>query len=125
MKKTRRAIVSIEIIVAIGLMLTFIGVIASLGRSFGSLNRNSWQRHTCLTAAQAQLDAVTVLGHPIDEAKFRELWPGVRYLIETTDGLGQWEGLERVEVRVSSVSRGKTVDLALTRYIARDRKVHP
>jgi len=125
MNKIRKAMVSIEMIVAIGLMLTFIGVIAAIGGSISKLNRNSWQRHTCLAAAQAQMDALAVLGHPIDSAEFERLWPRVKYSIRKTDGQGQWQGLEKVVVQVSSDSGGKTVTLSLTQYMAKDGEVQP
>jgi hypothetical protein len=125
MRLDRKGFISIEIVVAIALMLTFIGVIASLGHSFGRLNRNSWQRHTCTVAAQAQLDAVEVLGRPIPEETFRELWPKIESTVEISDGQGQWKGLERVDVQVLSVVREKTVNLTFTRYMEKDRKVLP
>jgi len=120
-----KGIITIEVIVAIGLLVTFIGVIAVLGQSFGKLNRTLWLKHTCLAAGQAQLDSVAAVGHPIAEDKFQALWPNVQYSIERTEGQGQWQGLEKIEVHLTASSQRQRVDVSLMRYLGKNSEVQP
>lgn len=121
----RKGLLTIEVIVAFGLMLTFIGVIAALGGSYGKLNRQLWLRHTCILAGQAQLDSLASRGCPIDDDQFHRLWPQVTCSIEKTDGPGDWEGFEKVEVSLSAASKIKTVEVRLIRYLPKDGEVQP
>lgn len=120
-----KAIISIEVIVAIGLLVTFTGVIAALGQSFGKLNRTLWLKHTCVAAGQAQLDSVAVTGHPIAKEKFETLWPNVQCSIERTEGQGPWQGLEKIEVHLTASSQRQKADIRLTRYVGRNSEVQP
>lgn len=119
MKMHRKQIgmLSIELVVALGLLVAIFGVLAALNTSFGKLNTYLWAEHTCYDAAQAQADAIAVTGRPIDEAVFQQLWPGVVYSIDTTAGLGQWEGLLRINVTTRKNIGYKDVEVILTRYL--------
>jgi hypothetical protein len=123
--KKQRGLLSVEVIIALGVMVTLISVIAALGSAFGKLNNQLWLRHTCMTAGQAQMDAIFVLGRPIEDEKFHELWPQVTCFVERTDGNGLWQGLEKVNLHLSAGSKRDTVTVTLNRYMAKDRKVQP
>jgi hypothetical protein len=123
--KNQKGLLSVEVIIALGVMVTLIGVIAALGSAFGKLNHRLWLRHTCMMAGQAQMDAIVVLDRPIDDGTFHELWPQVTCSVERTDGDGLWQGLEKVRLHLSAGSKHDTVTVTLSRYMAKDRKVQP
>lgn len=114
--KKHKGMLSIELVVAISVLATIIGVLIALGHSFGKLNNNLWARHICGNAGAAQADAIATTGQPIDETKFKELWPGVNCTIETSDGSGQWQGLKRIDLTLSKKVQQKEVQVRFTRY---------
>ena len=115
--KKHKGMLSIEFVVAISVLATIIGVLAALGLSFGKLNNCLWAKHTCCNAGQAQMDAIAVTGKPIDPATFQKLWPGVSCTVETSDGGGQWQGLERIDLTLSKKVKQKEVQVRFTRYL--------
>lgn len=119
MKKYRKhkGMLSVELVVAVSVLATIIGALFALGHSFGKLNRNLWGKHICCNAGQAQMDAVVATGKPIDDAKFKKLWPGVTCTIEKSDGSGQWQGLQRIDLTLSKKVKQKDVQVCLTRYL--------
>ncbi len=116
-----KGLLSIEMVVAIGVMATIIAVLAALGNSFGKLNSTLWAQHTCYAAGQAQMDCIAATGEPIDPAKFNSLWPTVTCQIETTEGTGQWQGLTQVRLSLSARAKKKTVQVQMTRYLPSDK----
>ena len=119
MKKDRKhtGMLSVELVVAVSVLATIIGVLAALGVSFGKLNNRLWAKHTCRNAGGAQMDCIGATGKPIDTATFEKLWPGVTYTIEKSGGSGQWEGLQRIDLTLSKKVKQKDVQIHLTRYL--------
>lgn len=120
MKKNRRnnGLISIEIVVAISVLAAIIGVLLALSRSFGKLNEYLWAKQTCSNAGQAQMDAIDATGKPIDATTFEQLWPGVTCKINTSNGTGQWEGLQQIDLTLSKkVKKHKDVRIRLIRYL--------
>lgn len=117
MHRKQTGMLSVELVVAIGVLATIIGILAALGGAFGKLNTYLWAEHTCYNAAQAQADAIAATGSPMDEAVFQQLWPGVVCTVDTADGVGQWEGLLRIDLTVSKSVKYKIARVFLTRYI--------
>ena len=115
--KKHKGMLSIELVVAVSVLATIIGVLVALGHSFGKLNNNLWARHACSNAGQAQLDSITTTGEPIDTAKFEKLWPGVTCTIEKSDGSGQWQGLQRIDLTLSKKVKQKDVEVQFTRFV--------
>ena len=115
--KKHKGMLSIELVVAISVLATIIGVLVALGHSFGKLNNNLWAKHICGNAGQAQMDAIATTGEPIDDTKFRKLWPGVTCTIEKDDGSGQWQGLQRIDLTLSKKVKQKGVQVRFTRYL--------
>ncbi|MHC4904803.1 MAG: hypothetical protein ACYTEN_03115 [Planctomycetota bacterium] len=115
--KIRKGMLSIELVVAISVLATIIGVLVTLGASFGKLNNRLWAKHTCCNAGQAQMDCIAATGKPIDTATFEKLWPGVACRLETSDGIGQRQGLQRIDLTISKKVKQKNVQVRLTRYL--------
>ncbi len=115
--RKQKGLLSIELVVAISVIATIIGVLVALSVSFGKLNKNLWARHTCHNAGQAQMDAITSTGKPIEETTFKKLWPGVSCTIETSDGIGQWQGLQRIDLTLRKKVKHNNVQIYLTRYL--------
>ena len=121
MKKNNRkykGLLSVEFVVAVSVLATIIGVLVALNISFGKLNNNLWARHICNNAGQAQMDSIVTTGQRIDNDKFEELWPGVTCQIEIDDGVGQWQGLKRVELTLRKKVKQKVVKVHLVRYLS-------
>jgi len=115
--KKHKGMLSIELVVAISVLATIIGVLVALGHSFGKLNNNIWARHICNNAGQAQMDALATTGEPINDSTFEKLWSGVTCTIEKDDGSGQWQGLQRIDLTLSKKVRQKDVQVRFTRYL--------
>jgi len=106
-----------ELIVALTLLgLIFAGLAVSM-HGFGAFNRYQWARQQCLAAAQAQLDSVAARGTPIDSAQCERLWPGVTISVQQAPGMGQWEGLQRIEVTATAPAGPRQTTVALARYV--------
>ncbi len=119
--KKHKGMLSIEFVVAISVLATIIGVLVALGHSFGKLNNNLWARHICGNAGQAQMDAIATTGKPIDEATFKKLWPGVSCTVEKSDGSGQWQGLQRIDLTLSKKVKQKDVEVQFTRFVPAEK----
>ena len=110
----------IEMVVAISVLATIIGVVAALNFSFGKLNRHLWAKHTCYAAGQAQMDAIAATGKPIEQEKFKSLWPNVTCQVETADGTGSWQGLTQVQLSLSAKVKKKDIQVQMTRYLPKN-----
>ena len=119
--KKQKGLISIEFVVAIGVLTIIIGVLTAIGKTSGDLNNNLWARHTCYAAGQAQMDAIAVTGEPIDSAKYESLWPDVTCRIETADGTGQWQGLRQVQLYLSTEVKKKDIHIQMMRYLPKDK----
>lgn len=122
-ERSRRAgSLSIEMIVAVGIMAVFFTVIGRFGNTFRKVDESRWARHTLNNAGQAQMDAIFVTGKPIDEAVFKRLWPTVECRVEIGEGQGQWQGLLKVQLHLSTESRQQPIETSLTAYVDLSRE---
>ena len=119
--KKHKGMLSVELVVAVSVLATVIGVLVALGHSFGKLNNNLWAKHICSNAGQAQMDAIAVTGKPIDDARFKKLWPGVSCQIEKSDGSGQWQGLRKIDLTLSKKVKQKNVEVQFTRFVPAEK----
>ena len=126
MKKHRKhkGLLSVELVVAISVLATIISVLVALNITFGKLNNTLWAKHICCNAGQAQMDAIAFTGKPIAEDTFNKLWPGVTCEMTTSDGPGQWQGLQKVDLTLSKKVKSKNVQVHLTRYLPKTTEVH-
>jgi len=117
-KKTRyKAFLLIELTVSLavlGILLTCL-VVSLYG--FKTFNHYQLTRQRCTSAAQAQIDSITVTGRQISKEDLDHLWPGVTISIEQSDGTEQWKGLKLIKARATAGSFTKTVTIELSRYI--------
>ncbi len=114
--KSSKGVLSVELVVAMTVLVTIAGVLLAMNRSFGQLNRRLWAKHICTTAAQARMDAMTA-GNPVDEAALKHLWPDVSVMVETAEGTGPWKGLQKVEVTAVKTIKSHPIEVRLTRYL--------
>lgn len=98
----------------LGTLLVMLAV--SLGQ-FRGFNHYQLVRQRCISGAQAQLDSIAVTGLPIDEKDLDRLWPTITVSIEKSEGSGQWQGLQLVKAKAQGKSGGRTVTVALSRYV--------
>ncbi|MHC4620683.1 MAG: hypothetical protein ACYTEQ_23290 [Planctomycetota bacterium] len=111
----------LETVAALAILATImIGLAVSLD-GFARFNRYLLTKQQCTAAAEAELDSLSVTGKPITEEDFERLWPGLSVSIEQTEGSGQWEGMEFVEVTTSGRSYRKQVSVRLARYVPAQR----
>jgi len=108
-----------EILVALGILgIVLVGLAMSLD-GFAKANHYLLVKQRCISAAQGQLESITVTGEPIAGEDFRRLWPRLNVSIEKSDGTGQWQGMKLVEVTTSGRSFRKQVKVKLSRYVSR------
>ena len=112
-----------EMVIAIGIMATLISAMAVVGNTFKKVNDTRWMRHTVLAAGQAQMDAIVVTGKPIDKDTFRRLWPKVQCTVDVSQGTGQWQGLQKIQLDLSAKCRERTVKTSMVRYIPTDKEL--
>lgn len=122
-RKKQTGSLSIELMVAIGIMTILLSTLAGMGFGFKQISDHHWARHTMLAAGQAQMDALVTTGKPIDEKTFKRIWPKVQYTLQVSDGEGQWQGLKRIELHLSSSVHQKTTKTSLTRYVRTDKEL--
>jgi type II secretory pathway pseudopilin PulG len=108
---------TIELVVAIGVLVTILAALGSILYSSGHYNRILWARQQCLAAGQAQLDCIAKTGKPVPPADMKRLWPGIQCTLETAPGTGPWEPLRLVRVQVRAKVRNKTVEVQCSRYL--------
>ena len=115
--RKHKGMLSVELVVAISVLAIILSVLLMLGASYGKLNNNLWVRHICHNAGQAQMDSIATIGAPIDDTVFNKLWPGVTCQIKTSDGTGQWQGLQKIDLTLSKKVKQKDLQVHLTRYL--------
>ena len=115
--RKHKGMLSVELVVAVSVLATIIGVLVALGNSFGKLNNDLWARHICHNAGQAQMDTIAATGKPIEAGTFEKLWPGVTCSIERSDGSDHWHRLQRIDLTLSKKVKQKDVQIQLTRYL--------
>jgi len=106
--------------------LTILGILlisfALSLHAFAKFNRYQLVRQRCITAAQAQLDSLTVMGKPITTEDFERLWPRLTVSIKNSEGTGQWADIQLVEVTTKGKSFRNEVKVRLSRYILAESK---
>ncbi len=105
-----------ELIVALTVLGTLVVALTLSLDGIRRFNHYQWTRQRCLSAAQAQLDCVTVSSRPLDANDMARLWPRVTTTVTSTAGKEQWDGLALVAVEASSPSFQRQVRVRLTRY---------
>ena len=106
-----------EIVVALSILaILLVGLALSL-YGFAKFNRYQLVRQQCISAAQAELDSITIMGKPIPDEDFKRLWPKLGVNIKRSAGTGQWQGMTLVEVTANGKSFNKEVNVQLARYI--------
>jgi len=108
----------VEIIVSIAILGILILALAMSLNGFARFNRVQLVRQQCAAAAQAQLDSIATTGKPIPDEDFQRLWPKLSISIKQSDGTGQWQGLNLVEVEANGMSFSQPVKVQLSRYMA-------
>ncbi|MBN2182310.1 MAG: type II secretion system protein [Sedimentisphaerales bacterium] len=116
--KKNSGYVLIELTVAMFLLGVLLVAFALALNGFARFNRFQLIRQRCTAAAQAQLDSIATTGKPIAEEDFRRLWPRLEVSIKESDGTGQWQGLNLVEVETNGMSFNQKVKVRLSRYMA-------
>ena len=107
----------IEITIAFSILgILLIGMALSL-HGFAKFNRYQLVRQRCISAAQAELDSITIMDKPIPDEDFKRLWPKLGVNIKKSAGTGQWQGMKLVEVTATGKSFNKEVNVQLARYI--------
>lgn len=110
-----------ETIVAMGLLGLLLAGLALSLHTMAKFNRYQLIRQRCIAAAQAQLDSIATTGEPIGDEDVKQLWSGLSISFKKSDGTGQWQGMERLEVTATGQSFRKDVKIRLSRYVQADK----
>ena len=116
-KKKYNGFLLIEFTVAIFVLGALIIAFALSLNGYARFNRVQLVRQQCTAAAQAQLDSIATTGNPIPDEDFQRLWPKLSISIKQSDGTGQWQGLNLVEVEANGMSFSQPVKVKLSRYM--------
>jgi len=116
--KKYRGFLLTEFVCSLVVFGIILGCLALSLNGFRKFNHYQLVRQRCISAAQAELDSITVTGKEISEEDFKRLWPRLRVSVEKTAGTGQWEGLELVSVKAKAKSFNNNVEVELSRYIS-------
>ena len=116
-KKKYNGFLLIEFTVAIFVLGALIIAFALSLNGYARFNRVQLVRQQCTAAAQAQLDSIATTGNPIPDEYFQRLWPKLGFSIKQSDGTGQWQGLNLVEVEANGMSFSQPVKVKLSRYM--------
>ena len=110
--------IMIEVITALGVLVVIMACLALSARTFGKLNAVQLRKQQCLSAAQAQLDSISMTGDRIGQDDLNRLWNGIEIAVEEEEGKGQWEGLKLVKVTAAGMAQKREVKIELSRYLA-------
>jgi type II secretory pathway pseudopilin PulG len=111
-----------ELAVSVSLLAILITLLAISLNSFRRFNHYQLARQRCISAAQAQLDSIAVMGKAIDEEDFKRLWPKVSISFQESAGTSQWEGLKLIQVKAKTKSFNRDVEVELSRYILGEKR---
>ena len=106
-----------ELVVVIAVLGILLSTLALTLHAFEKFNHYQLARRHCILAAQVQLESITAIGRPIDPVDAQRLWPQVNITLERVPGQGQWRGLTLVTANAQTQSRGKDIQIQLSRYI--------
>jgi hypothetical protein len=109
-----------EIVVASAILAILLVGLALTLYGFAKFNRYQLVRQQCISAAQAELDSITITGKPIPDEDFKRLWPKLGVNIKKSAGTGQWESMRLVEVTANGMCFSKEVKVQLARYVLAD-----
>jgi len=109
-----------EMIVALTVLAMLLAGLALSMNGLGKFNRYQLIRQQCIAAAQAELDSLTATGKSISDEDFLRIWPQLSVSVKKSDGTGQWQTMNLVEVTASGRSFRKEVKIQLSRYVSRD-----
>ncbi len=115
--KSDRGSLTIEVVVSLLLLITLTLCLLSAMQFHGRSNRILLVRQQCISAAQAQLDSLTIDKKPLEPETCERLWPGLVFSIEKTPGQRQWAGLELYKVNAAGRVGKRTVSVQTARYI--------
>ena len=110
-----------ELVVSLGLLGLIITILSGQLILFSRFNDYQLVRQHCTSAAQAEIESISMTGQPIDPEQFGNLWPDVDISIKKTDGKGQWNGLKLIKVNAEADSYNRKVKVQLNRYISKDK----
>ena len=112
-----------ELIVSATVLGTIVVCLMFFLHGTAKFNRFQLLRQQCISAAQAQLDSITITGQSISEEDFKRLWPKINITTKQSDGTGQWEGMKLVKVTANGMSFDTPVKVQLSRYIILDKSL--
>lgn len=107
-----------ELIVAMTVLAMILAGTAASLHSFKQFSQCQWLRQQCIAAAQAQLDSLATKQQPLSGADLKRLWPRVTLTTQFSEGRGQWQGLEHLEVTAQGRSGRHVATVRLSRYVS-------
>ena len=117
LKRKNNGWITIEIIVAIGLLsLLFTGTAVTINTT-ARYNKIQLLTQQCIAAGRAQLDSIAITGKQIGTKDFNRLWPGLDVTIDQTTGTNDWQGLTLLKVITTCADSPKPVKVKLSRYL--------
>ncbi|MHC4665800.1 MAG: hypothetical protein ACYS9T_07570 [Planctomycetota bacterium] len=120
-KKEYGGFLVFELIMGLIAFAVLMGGLALSLQGFAKFNRYQLVRQRCISAAQAELDSLSVTGERINDEDFERLWPELTVSIEEWEGVGQWKGMKRVRVITRGKNYPKKVKVQMSRYISGQR----
>ena len=111
----------VEMVTALTALGVLLLCLALTMDGFRRLNNYHLVKQQCISAAQAELDSISVSGEAIAKNDFERLWPHLSISIEESDASGQWDGLKLVKVKAQGKSFNRDVKIGLCRYMEKRR----
>jgi hypothetical protein len=112
-----RGILTVEVITSLFLVILLTAALVTAMRFYGTVNRSQMARQRCLSAAQAQLDSITVRKIRLSQEDIQRLWPGVVCVVEKRPGQESWKGLDLYTVTTTTKIRKREISVRMIRYI--------
>jgi prepilin-type N-terminal cleavage/methylation domain-containing protein len=122
-KKIQFGFTIMELLVSISVLGILLLSFSLTLNEFRKFNRRQVVKQQCISAAQAQLDSISVTGRQISAEDFNSLWPAITCSVEITEGNDQWKGLKLASVKTAGKSFSREITVNLSRFIrAKDIK---
>jgi hypothetical protein len=112
-----RGILAVEVITSLFLLILLTAALMTAMRFYGIVNHSQMARQRCLSAAQAQLDSITVRKIRLSQEDIQRLWPGVACVVEKQPGQAAWKGLDLYTVTATTKIRKRVISVRMNRYI--------
>ena len=106
-----------EMIASVVIASAIIAVLATGQSNAAATNKLLLARQQCIAAAEAQLDALTATGRPLDAAANKQLWPAVKVELRRQAGQGAWSGLTLVTAVATAPAGEVKAKVELSRYV--------